>query len=49
MNRSAVWFDKHYKGMQAKRLIIHPAGRIESAAAFLTPWRASASRNWANW
>ena len=34
MNRSAAWFDKHYKGMQAKRLIIHPAKRIESAAAF---------------
>lgn len=33
MNRSAAWFDKHYKGMQAKRLIIHPAKRIESAAA----------------
>jgi replicative superfamily II helicase len=34
MNRSAAWFEKHYKGMQAKRLIIHPAKRIESAAAF---------------
>jgi replicative superfamily II helicase len=34
MNRSAAWFDKHYQGMQAKRLIIHPAMRIESAAAF---------------
>jgi replicative superfamily II helicase len=34
MNRSAAWFDKHYKGMQAKRMIIHPAKRIESAAAF---------------
>jgi replicative superfamily II helicase len=34
MNRSAAWFDKHYMGMQAKRLIIHPAKRIESAAAF---------------
>lgn len=34
MNRSAAWFDKHYKGMRAKRLIIHPAKRIESAAAF---------------
>ncbi|WP_298254600.1 DEAD/DEAH box helicase [Bradyrhizobium sp.] len=34
MNRSAAWFDKHYKGMQARRLIIHPAKRIESAAAF---------------
>jgi len=34
MNRSAAWFDKHYKGTQAKRLIVHPAKRIESAAAF---------------
>lgn len=34
MNRSAAWFDKHYKGMRAKRLIIHPAKRVESAAAF---------------
>jgi replicative superfamily II helicase len=34
MNRSAAWFDKHYIGMQAKRWIIHPAKRIESAAAF---------------
>src|SRR5262249_12305502 len=34
MNRSAAWFDKHYKGMQANRLIVHPAKRIERAAAF---------------
>jgi replicative superfamily II helicase len=34
MNRSAAWFAKHYTGMQAKRLIVHPATRIESAAAF---------------
>ena len=34
MNRSAAWFDKHYKGMLAKRLIIHPAKKIASAAAF---------------
>ncbi|MBF0626736.1 MAG: DEAD/DEAH box helicase family protein [Magnetococcales bacterium] len=34
MNRSAAWFDKHYKNCQSKRLIIHPAKRIESAAAF---------------
>jgi replicative superfamily II helicase len=34
MNRSSAWFDKHYKGLQAKRLIVHPAKRIESAAAF---------------
>jgi hypothetical protein len=23
MNRSAAWFEKRYKGMQAKRLILH--------------------------
>ena len=34
MNRSAAWFDKHYAGFTVKRLIIHPAGKIESAAAF---------------
>jgi replicative superfamily II helicase len=34
MNRSAAWFAKHYKGMQGKRLIVHPATRVESAAAF---------------
>jgi len=34
MNRSAAWFDKHYKGLSASRLIIHPAKKIESAAAF---------------
>lgn len=34
MNRSSAWFEKHYPGMNAKRIIIHPAGKIESAAAF---------------
>lgn len=34
MNRSSAWFAKHYKAMKVKRLIIHPAGKIESAAAF---------------
>lgn len=34
MNRSSAWFAKHYKDMKVKRLIIHPAGKIESAAAF---------------
>lgn len=34
MNRSSAWFEKHYPGMSVKRLIIHPAGKIESAAAF---------------
>jgi replicative superfamily II helicase len=34
MNRSSAWFEKHYPGMSAKRVIVHPAGKIESAAAF---------------
>ncbi|THJ36167.1 DEAD/DEAH box helicase [Lampropedia aestuarii] len=34
MNRASAWFDKHYPGFEAKRIIIHPAGKIQSAAAF---------------
>ena len=34
MNRSNAWFDKHYLGMEVKRIIVHPAGKIESAASF---------------
>lgn len=34
MNRSSAWFDKHYPGFDAKRIIIHPSSKIESAAAF---------------
>jgi replicative superfamily II helicase len=34
MNRSAAWFAKHYPGFKVKRILIHPAGKIESAAAF---------------
>jgi len=34
MNRSSAWFAKHYREMKVKRLIIHPAGKIDSAAAF---------------
>ncbi|MEM5434684.1 DEAD/DEAH box helicase [Paraburkholderia diazotrophica] len=34
MNRSCAWFDKHYPGFDAKRIIIHPSGKIQSAAAF---------------
>ena len=34
MNRSSAWFDKHYPGFDAKRVIIHPSGKIQSAAAF---------------
>ena len=34
MNRSSSWFEKHYPGKRSKRVIVHPAGKIESAAAF---------------
>ena len=34
MNRSAAWFDKHYAGMKVKRVLIHPAYVVASAAAF---------------
>lgn len=34
MNRSSAWFDKHYSGMNVKRIIIHPAYVVPSAAAF---------------
>lgn len=32
MNRSAVWFDKHYAGQTATRILIHPSHKLESAA-----------------
>lgn len=34
MNRSSAWFAKHYAGMKVKRVIIHPANFVASAAAF---------------
>jgi replicative superfamily II helicase len=34
MNRSSAWFEKHYSGLQAKRIIIHPTHNVASAAAF---------------
>lgn len=34
MNRHSSWFEKHYAGMQVKRIIVHPAGSIASAASF---------------
>jgi hypothetical protein len=34
MNRSSAWFEKHYPGLKAKRVIIHPANTVGSAAAF---------------
>jgi hypothetical protein len=34
MNRSSVWFDKHYQGMSVKRILIHPAYTVQSAAGF---------------
>jgi hypothetical protein len=33
MNRSSAWFEKHYQGMAVKRLIVHPAYVIASAAS----------------
>ncbi|MEY9153378.1 DEAD/DEAH box helicase family protein [Bradyrhizobium japonicum] len=33
MNRSSAWFDKHYAGFTVKCLMVHPAGKIESAAS----------------
>jgi replicative superfamily II helicase len=34
MNRSSAWFDKYYRGMTVKRVIIHPTNVVASAAAF---------------
>ncbi len=34
MNRSAAWFEKHYPGMNVKRIIVHPSHVVQSAAAF---------------
>lgn len=34
MNRSSAWFDKHYAGMKVKRIIVHPANTVASAASF---------------
>lgn len=34
MNRSAAWFEKHYQGMNVKRIIVHPSHVVQSAAAF---------------
>ena len=34
MNRSSAWFEKHYPGLKAKRIIIHPSIKVASAAAF---------------
>ncbi|MVF24613.1 DEAD/DEAH box helicase [Methylocaldum sp. BRCS4] len=34
MNRSSAWFEKHYSGAKAKRIIIHPTNIVASAAAF---------------
>lgn len=34
MNRSSAWFDKHYMGLKAKRILIHPTNVVASAAAF---------------
>jgi hypothetical protein len=34
MNRSCAWFEKHYPGLKSKNILIHPAGKVESAASF---------------
>jgi replicative superfamily II helicase len=34
MNRSSAWFEKHYPGMNVKRIIVHPSNTVQSAAAF---------------
>lgn len=40
MNRSTAWFQKHYEGSKARNLLIHPAKKLTSAAAFLQPVEA---------
>ncbi len=32
MNRSSVWFDKHYASFDVKRIIVHPSYVVPSAA-----------------
>lgn len=44
MNSSSAWFDKHYAGMKVKRIIIHPANFVSSAAAFTHPVEAFRQR-----
>jgi replicative superfamily II helicase len=34
MNRSSVWFEKHYQGMNVKRIIVHASNSVQSATAF---------------
>jgi hypothetical protein len=34
MSRSAAWFEKHYGAANVRRILIHPAGSVASAAAF---------------
>jgi replicative superfamily II helicase len=34
MNRHSAWFEKHYQGMNVKRIIVHPSNVVQSAAAF---------------
>ncbi|RKG82032.1 DEAD/DEAH box helicase [Corallococcus exercitus] len=36
MNRSIAWFERHYSGASVKRIMIHPAKKGSSAAAFLS-------------
>ena len=37
MNSSCAWFERHYKGMNCKNIIIHPAKKLASSAAFTHP------------
>lgn len=34
MNRSSAWFEKDYPNLHVKRIIIHPANLVQTAAAF---------------
>lgn len=33
MNKSSAWFERHYKGLSVKRILIHPARALSSGAA----------------
>jgi len=44
MNRSAAWFQKHYKGCTAVHIEVHPTHQVQSAAHFLVEVRAMRDR-----
>lgn len=33
MNKSSAWFERHYKGLSVKRILIHPARALSSGSA----------------